>query len=44
MSIESENNKKKKTDKSLEDLLEDSRIKKEALKKIIDKMNTNTNN
>ncbi|MCX7546797.1 hypothetical protein OS188_02395 [Xanthomarina sp. F1114] len=28
--------------KSLEELLEDSEIKKEALKKIIAKMNTNT--
>ncbi|MFL0354144.1 hypothetical protein [Xanthomarina sp. GH4-25] len=34
---------KKNETKSLEELLEDSKIKKEALKKIIDKMNKNTN-
>lgn len=32
---------KSKKEKSLEELLEDSKIKKEALKKIIDKININ---
>jgi len=34
---------KQNKNKSLDELLEDSKIKKEALEKIIKKMNTNTN-